>query len=440
MRPDCQQDSDPCSVKEENGRLVAAYPLEIGGLLQQNSVDTEIIPGPGSSPDGSHMLAPRLAQSEDLKVTSAMNFQNFTASAFSVTASCSTDDRSQENICTFPDRPNATTSWNISCNGGFETTLSEASWLHIGTQSLDDSTPSSVSSLIDVSLAMFLERRNLSSWPMQTLAWRNPQLNDTVVGVLLTTTCTLRLAQATYSWTNVTLNQNSAQGSTPNDTAAGIVRSLIGDAGFFNANNTDNLQNIRLNAFQQGLGLTISQAPNGTVDGDSFRKALEDSLAYVGIALLGGTFEAGPAISLQLGNSTIVTQVGKAPLFTLVILNIWYACFGLLLALLASYILLRSESSEGIVAVKQLLTVDGLARAAVVKYRGDLSGETSDLRIGVEKVDGKWQFRAWNVSDEEHESKALLTEEEREDVGSIRTAQSKTSDEDERRDLVHRQT
>lgn len=82
-------------------------------------------------------------------------------------------------------------------------------------------------------------------------------------------------------------------------------------------------------------------------------------------------------------------------MFTLVILNLWYAVLACLLFGLAWHVLRDEDVRQNIVEVQQTITVYGLTTAAVKRQRGNLSARDEDLRVGVEKIDGEWQFRVW---------------------------------------------
>ena len=172
------------------------------------------------------------------------------------------------------------------------------------------------------------------------------------------------------------------------------------------------------------LGPFLSQGsvlgfPSGTLD--LFRERLafdknetslyavgqfEMLMSGIGLSFLGASVGPAPASSLQLPNSTILTQVPKLPLFTLVALNMWYAGLAICLCILACFLLAYGDQGKDIVAVRKLLCVEGLTRAAVNNHRS-LQGE--DIRVGVVKRDGQWHFKVWSDSGEgKGEAEGLL--------------------------------
>jgi len=69
----------------------------------------------------------------------------------------------------------------------------------------------------------------------------------------------------------------------------------------------------------------------------------------------------------------------------------------------------ESDQEKDIVAVRELLCVEGLTRAAVSSYR-NIQGD--DIRVGVIKQDGKWQFQVWPADgDKTGEGQGLLQDE-----------------------------
>lgn len=130
------------------------------------------------------------------------------------------------------------------------------------------------------------------------------------------------------------------------------------------------------------------------------------------LSLLGAVITYQAPKDLWLADSIVVTRVPKAPLFALVILNLWYAGFACLLFGLAWHVLKDEHVSQDIVEVQKMITVNGLATAAVKRQRGNLSTRDEDLRVGVVKTDEAWQFRVWVMPGAAHEAKALLSDEE----------------------------
>ena len=169
-------------------------------------------------------------------------------------------------------------------------------------------------------------------------------------------------------------------------------------AGYFNSDDFDVEQKEKLVTMLSG---------SSNITGDILQR-VQDVVGHVGLSLLGGTLRSTPATALALGNSAIVTKVGKGPLFTLVILNLWYAGFAGLLFCLVVYILRDETTRQDIMEVQKLITVNGLATSAVSQQRDDLSSRGPNVRVGVEKVDCKWQFRIFESLDSTDEGKRLL--------------------------------
>lgn len=140
-------------------------------------------------------------------------------------------------------------------------------------------------------------------------------------------------------------------------------------------------------------------------------------ISGIGMSFLGANIATGPALDLQLPGSTIVTQVPKLPLFTLVALNLWYAALATSLYIVACLLLSRGDQGDDIKAVRELLSVGGLTRAAVSNHRS-VQGE--DVRVGVIKRDGQWHFKVWPAGvDAKGEGEALLqTEHDEVDINA----------------------
>lgn len=203
-----------------------------------------------------------------------------------------------------------------------------------------------------------------------------------------------------YDWTNAT-SLAAAQGVARNVMAADLARAPL-FAGYFNSDDFDLDQKKKL--------LTMLSGSSDNT-GNTLQK-VQDVVGHVALSLLGGTLRSIPADALALGNSAIVTKVGKGPLFTLVILNVWYAGFAGLQFCLVLYILRDESTRQDIIEVQKLITVNGLATSAVSQQRDDLSSRGLNVRVGVEKIDRKWQFRIFESLGSSDEGKRLLGTEE----------------------------
>ena len=404
---------DACSVVLKADKNVTAYPDAIKDLMTDNTLSMTRI---NQTADGTWFLAPRLPHNNG--ASSSLNYQTFSATTLGASARC------HRNIttCGVTEQDGKIGNFAFACDGGMNGTLVYPDkWLAIGAQ--DQSPPnqsywdaywewSSELVYVEYSIVAFLENYTISNSPQSPTFDFIPSSGQKVRGSIVAMTCDVDMFALAYDWTNVTerplLKNPSLQTSSAN---AAFAVALVG---YFNSADFDNDMKGK---FRGLLDLPIAE-PESVTQATVLSK-FERAMGYTGLSMLGGTFEQTPATKLSLANSTIVTQVGKTPLFTLVILNLWYACFAVLLFALAVYILRDEATRRDIIEVQQLITVNGLATAAVKKQRSNLDRGEGDVRVGVEKVDGAWQFRVWEMN-RLGEDKGLLGQDESPESPDIR--------------------
>jgi hypothetical protein len=197
--------------------------------------------------------------------------------------------------------------------------------------------------------------------------------------------CTSFLSKIRYEWVNGTMTQ--------------LLDSRKADRKLLNIQWAPFLSNYSFNnAHLENFAtrLSIGMEPRNYTR-DYYTEKYAMLLNEIGLSFLGGSIEPRPAISLQLQNETIITRVPKAPLFVLVIFNVWYALTGFCLFFVALYTTNYGDRRADIRAVQELLTVTGLTTAAVSKGR---SNQGDNLRIGVEKVEDEWRFKVWDQNND----------------------------------------
>ncbi|KAK5954866.1 hypothetical protein OHC33_003544 [Knufia fluminis] len=402
----------PCSGKPVDDLNSTLFTGHIKDLLVDSPFsDTRI----NRSANGTRFLAPQLPNQADLEFGASAAYQTFTASSFGASALCNTN----LSVCTFSPESDSTDSWQFLCPGGMTGNLTSEDWISIGSWWQPESSvnafditwthyenDSTWDEIVEVGLVAFLKDvveenpTNLTSMYTDYDLEERAQLTN---ASLIASQCNLTLRGMSYSWTNTTLYPAVQDaGAEHSNLATQLVRATI-LAGYFSSEAFDPDQK---KAIEERLGTSENMTAAEMVS------QVQDSISLIGLSLLGGTFKSTPASALALANSAIVTQVGKAPLFTLVILNIWYAGFAVTLSCLAFYLLWDETTRQDILKVQKLLTVDGLA-ASVVKRHGDkLSSEAPDVRVGVQKVNGTWQLRVFEGPAGTDEDKALLAAEE----------------------------
>lgn len=401
---------DTCSVKLTGNPATnqTSYSRDIKDLLNSSHPDTSI----NGSADGSLFLAPRLPNQVDLPGNDNSAFQTFTAATIAVSATC---DKSLD-LCSFSQTNPNSSNWQFDCNpggNGMQGTLSPDNWLSISSWwRPNDSTDAYNDAwkyyehefrfdTTEVGIVAFLQDVNVTSGSTPnspSTRWK-PSFNGSVIG----TKCNITTINASYKWTNATSLTNPAAmtDGTSNSTGVALARAAL-LAGYFDSESFDQDQKSKLGSRLRG---------NGYISDTNLGQQIQYTAALAGLSLLGGTFESTPATALALPDSAIVTQVKKAPLFTLIVLNLWYAGFALCLGCLTVYVLRDETTRQDIKAIQKLVTINGLATSMVGKQMDNLTARGTDTRIGVEKVDRKWQFKTFESPGAE-EGKALLSTEE----------------------------
>jgi hypothetical protein len=161
-------------------------------------------------------------------------------------------------------------------------------------------------------------------------------------------------------------------------------------------------KSAHLESFASRLKIGGDPMEPRSYDRGNYTEQYANLLSEIGLGFLGGSIEPRAALSLQLQNETVITQVAKAPLFVLVILNFWYALTGFCLFLLACHTTNYGHWRADVQAVQQLLTVTGITTAAVSK---DRPRQRDSVRIGVEKVGDEWQFKVWEQNKDLEDAK-----------------------------------
>lgn len=209
--------------------------------------------------------------------------------------------------------------------------------------------------------------------------------------------CNSTIGQTDYFWANGSL----ANGLSPNNANQTLFNILLGP--FLSQGPVINFP--KLETFRTRLNLTSA---NNTIT--QVTTKFEELMGGIALSFLGANIITAPATMLQLPQSTILTQVPKLPLFTLVVLNLWYAVLAICLCILACVLLSRGENGQDIIAVRKLLSVSGLTQAAVSNHRS-IHGE--DVCIGVIRRDGEWHFNVWPANVGKGEAERLLPKEKK---------------------------
>lgn len=403
---------DACSValdKQNINRTL--YPDKIKNLmLDEGTYPTQI----NTSADGTYFLAPRFPRVDGL--TNDLNYQSFTATTIGGQASC---DRNMT-MCRVLGADPGSRKFQFFCGGGMNGTLEYPStfaiayWSQYFNQTYYQAywRVSGTSSTNQFGVVALLENTEISDWrgenPLPSLTFdRTPEEGGgQFKGVIVATKCDFSFLTLEYSWdfdTVLPKMKYIGRGIGAADTARAPVLT-----GYFNGTDFDKAMRDKWWT-ESGLGPDLNKSVIHSNTSSDVVRGLQKSMGRAGLALLGGTLQGVDVSRLALANSTVVTVVGKTPLFTLIILNIWYALFGLILFALAFFVLRDPTTRRDVIEIQQLISVEGLATAAVKRQRGNLALNNDDLRVGVEKVDGEWQFRVWEVRNAE-QGKGLLAD------------------------------
>lgn len=231
----------------------------------------------------------------------------------------------------------------------------------------------------------------------------NSQGNGTVDGTVILARCSATYQNVSYSWTNSTTQPNLTiidDSGELGDRAGSLAQSVL-FSGYLDGSDFDLEQrNYLMKQIKTFDNMTISTVTQN----------LQSVTGILALSFLGGTFEPAPALALAIGSSEIVTEIQKAPLFVLVILNLWYAAFAACLGLLTIYIMRDHSTRQDILEVQKLLTINGLATSVTSVHEEWF--DDVNARMCVEKIKGKWRLRVFTTSAPDDEDKALLDAEE----------------------------
>ena len=201
--------------------------------------------------------------------------------------------------------------------------------------------------------------------------------------------CSSQIFDSTYGWENGCLNaplEKTNSNSTVLDTVLGLFR-------------TDFTFN------DESLGHFRNHLYVGEVLTSNVTEQFATLLSRITLSFLGGCLEPRLTSTLELQNDqTVLTVVPKAALYILIFLNVWYAGLGFFLFLVACFVSAYQDRGPDIRAVQKLLIVTGLTVTAVSRQR---LAQGKNLRVGVEKLEGKWHFKVWHPTDDEEKSGRL---------------------------------
>lgn len=156
--------------------------------------------------------------------------------------------------------------------------------------------------------------------------------------------CVPSLSEIEYTWANGTFIKLLTSYEA-NTTLRNIIRGpFLSDYPY---------SNDHLKSFAARLGIGTG---TGIYPMRYYTRQYAALLRDIGLSFLGGSIEPRPAISLQVQNETVVTQVPKSALFVLISFNLWYAFLGFCLFLVACYVTAYGGRGADIRAVQQLLT------------------------------------------------------------------------------------
>lgn len=339
-------------------------------------------------------LAPRLPDQSRSVDRHSLSFQKFTASTESVQVSCS------QNLTSWCDIDTSTSiskKWSYNCTAGMIGSLTTSSRINIGSWYHPDNgqnayndmwayynNGSTYQSQVEFGFVAFFQDVRVLDTRYTDDNGNHPPISSylegAVNGTFIATRCNASFSSGQYDWSNTTV-WPMIQSKEASLLATIAVRSRL-LAGYFDSQDFDKDQETSLLAgFPRKGDTTATEINQGVIS----------AIGLVSMSLLGGTFEPAPAINLSIGNSTIVTQVQKAPLFILVMLNLWYAGFAACLGALALYVIHDESLRQDIIDVNKLLTIEGLATSAMGSHEEQL--ENANARVCVQRIDGKWCLR-----------------------------------------------
>lgn len=394
----------PCSitVDQDTNTNTTLNPQDVKTLMTYSHTTSQV----NSSAGDKFFLAPRLPNRDRSLGKDNIAFQTFTATTEAAQISC---DRNLS-ICAIDGYRNISQEWNYSCPAGMSGTLTEDSKLSIGSWYQPRGTQnryndmwmhyntSTFSTIAEFGLVAFLNnvtvKKPSGSEDTNDTMPVSASSNGESVGILFAIQCNATFTRQEYDWTNSTTQPSLI--STGTSIAAIAVRSRL-FAGYFDGPNFDQSQKTKI--------LDHFPRDRETSVGELVQQAI-GAVGLVSMSLLGGTIEPAPAKALRIGRSTIVTEVRKAPLVILVMLNLWYAAFAAILGALVIYIMRDQSFRQDIIEVQKLLTINGLATSAIGRHEECL--EDADTRVCVQKINGKWRFRVLGDADKMGQAKTLM--------------------------------
>lgn len=360
----------PCSVRNSDADVKAVHPESINNMLLNNSGSSDTIYRDIAS-DLSFIGSPSRT-TVSLSGDAPPLLPRFNASTFAVRTTCY-----HYQGCVPPSDPQYNDSF--TCDPTFSRGAPRA-WFNLSpwnsSQDIRD-----YETWEDDSWAVY------GPYPSFQVDPRNGELIvDSEFGIIegsliFVLKCIPSLVEIKYAWANSTMT-GLVDEYMANKTLIDILR------GPFLSNYS--FSDVHLKSFATRLGIGTGA---GIYPKEYYTRQYAALLSDIGLSFLGGSIVPRPAINLQVQNETVVTHVPKAALFVLIVFNLWYALLGFCLFLVACYVTAYRGRGADVRAVQQLLTVIGLATAAMDKTRSIPGG---NLRIGVEKVEDQWQFKVWD--------------------------------------------
>ena len=385
----------PCSIRPTNGHVQIVNQQQIDSLLRNaTSAATNIYVDQLAS--HTYLGPPSTEDDTTQKGAGGLQYPQFEAWTYAMHTICFFTD------CNLTNSDKVQGSYAFSCPGGYSRSATD-SWFETGPWHQNSSNYTGYKGLAhnyvpDVGLqwGVFAHLDNFTfiNGTRQTFGINGKDPDSGKLFSTFVLQCNSSLSRSSYGWANNTLTQPlgpTLANQTVLDVALGPFLSQGRVLGF---------PSDTLDIFRKRLAF------DRVVTSIDAISRFELLMSGIGLSFLGASVGSAAASSLQLPNSIILTQVPKLPLFTLISLNMWYACLAICLCILACFLLAHGDQGKDIIAVRKLLCVEGLTRAAVNNHR---SFQGEDIRIGVVKRDGQWHFKVWSAGGENKgEAEGLL--------------------------------